>query len=77
MCEDYAELLRCYRKAVASYNNTLDAVESARPTASKADYERLMKDVEQAHSKVEDAANQLKAHIADHNCVPVAQAAKS
>ena len=75
MCEQYGELLYIYQKAVALFHRTLEAVEVARPTVSKLDYERLVKYAEQAQSKVERAADELKVHAAKHDCFPAAGAA--
>ncbi len=76
MCERYAGLLRAYKRAVAIHDMAVEALELARRTSPRHEYERLAHYVEQAHSSMELAANQLKAHVEEHDCFS-ANAAKA
>jgi hypothetical protein len=77
MCERHAQLLRAYQKAVAVHSTTLDALEAARPTTSRQEYERLTRYVEQAHSNMSLAPYQMKMHARAHDCLPLAHAARA
>lgn len=77
MCQQYTELLSAHQKAVALFNRAIEAMEAARPTSAKPEYERMVKYAEQAHGRMEQAADALKAHAATHNCFSVVHKASA
>ena len=68
MCERHTELLAAYQKAVALFSTTLDALQLARSTASKAEYDRMRGYVEQTRLLAENARIDLEVHVAEHRC---------
>jgi hypothetical protein len=69
MCEEYVRLLQAYRKAVARYSSTLDALEAARATVRKHEYQRMTGYVEQARLTSEQARTDLERHTLEHECI--------
>ena len=52
MCEEHRDLLKAYREAVAALSRTLEALETARATAARAQYQRMAQHVEEARRRV-------------------------
>jgi hypothetical protein len=77
MCQQYTELLGAYQEAAVLFNRVLEAMEAARPTAAKLEYQRIVKYAEQAHARMEEKLDELKTHAAAHHCFPVAHRAKA
>lgn len=59
---------RFYERATDTFSLTVKALELARPTVPRSEYERLAKYSRQAHAKVDQARNELDRHIAEHDC---------
>ena len=74
MCDRHGELLSAYQKAVALFSTTLDALQAARSTASKAEYDRMRNYVEQTRLISEDARMDLERHVAEHGCSSIGTA---
>ncbi len=77
MCHQYTELLGAYQKALALFDGVVEAMEAARPTSAKLEYQRIVKYAEQAHARMEEAGDKLKAHAAAHRCLPGVHTAKA
>jgi hypothetical protein len=70
MCEEHRDLLKAYREAVATFSRTLEALETARATAARAEYQRMARRVEEARLDSEKARIALEKHTAEHGCFP-------
>jgi hypothetical protein len=77
MCERQAELLSAYLKAVATFSTTLSALEAARATVLRHEYDRLANYVNQAHSRSDLAKNELEKHTSEHGCFQSVRAAQA
>jgi hypothetical protein len=70
MCEEHRDLLKAYREAVATFSGALEALETARATASRAKYQQMAQHVEEARLVSEKARIALAKHTAEHGCFP-------
>jgi exonuclease VII small subunit len=70
MCNEHAQLLKNYQKAVATFSEALEALEAARATVSRDEYQRMAGYVDQAHTKWQHARDALQQHTAEHGCYP-------
>ena len=67
-CRTHSVLLKAYRKAVARFSLTLDALEAGRATVGKAEYQRLKGYMEQARLSSEQCRVSLELHVHEHGC---------
>jgi len=74
MCEGHRELLTAYREAIATLSSALDALEAARPTTGRAEYQRMAKRVDEAQAASEKAKVALEKHTREHGCFPTMNA---
>ena len=70
MCEEHRDLLKAYREAVATFSGTLEALETARATAARDEYQRMAQQVEEARLGSEKTRIALEKHTAEHGCFP-------
>ena len=77
MCELYTELQRLYQRAVDTFSMAVYALEAGRPSISRPEYERLVRYVDQAYARVEQARVELDRHTAEHNCLARAAATQN
>jgi hypothetical protein len=77
MCEERCSLLKIYQETVATFSTTLYALEAARSTVSRVEYERLAGYVDQARLNSEVAREDLEKHNVEHRCSRTAQAEAS
>jgi hypothetical protein len=77
MCTRHAELLRFYQRTIDIFSLAVSALEAGRATISKPEYERLARYVDQAHSKVDLARNELEKHTGEHGCLQSVHAAQA
>ena len=77
MCERHATLLSKYQKAVATFSSTLTALEEARATLSRDEYQRIAGYVDQARIEAEHARIELERHIEECGCFPSVHAPQS
>lgn len=77
MCKEHAKLLKAYQESVTKFSTTLEALEAARPTVLRHEYQRMAGYVEQARLKSEQARSELETHTTEHGCYPHLSASAS
>jgi hypothetical protein len=71
-------LLRFYERALKTYKTTVEALVAAQATTlARREYERLMRFVQQAQAKANQARNELDRHRVEHGCYPLTHSAKA
>jgi len=69
VCREHLRLTGEYTKATRQHLTALEALEAARPTASKAEYGRMRGYVEQSWEHCEHARMALAEHLQKHRCM--------
>jgi hypothetical protein len=67
-CQEKARLLEEFRESLRLYGLTVSALTSARPSATKMEYEGLKGSSDQARRRSEEARLALDRHIKEHGC---------
>jgi hypothetical protein len=67
-CQEKARLLREFRESLRLFGLVVNALTSARPSATKTEYERLKVNSEHARRKSEEARLALDQHTVEHGC---------
>lgn len=67
-CQEKTRLLEEFRESLRLFGLAVRALASARPSATKTEYERLKISSEQARKKSEEARLALDRHVEEHGC---------
>ena len=67
-CTDRDRLVYAYEIALADYKRAVAVIQWARGKPSREDHERLLKYIDEAQVKSEEARSALDTHIDGHGC---------
>ena len=73
ICDQQIKLIATFQAAASLLNVALEALQAARATTAKIEYERLRDYVKQAKLRVEQARLNLEEHLHAHACLEISK----